>query len=330
MPARIPARAGPLSVTVAVLTRRRPQMLSALLDSFAGLNPPEDCDIRFLVVENDDEPRSRAIVEAREGQLPAGRLDYVLESEPGIPFARNRAAREAITARRRLLAFVDDDEIVDPDWLVRFVAGYRDSGAVLLGGPHGICAAEPGLSWLQRRIHHGLRRRFEKKAERAARLAGLGGTPGVNIVTNNWLAETSIFSDHDIWFDEMMRFTGGTDAKFSAEVKGAGLPTAWVADARVYENVPPERLSFAYQFRRARDQSNTTFRRKIAEAPSARRSALVSVPLKLLGVGWFTLLLLPTNGATLLDLAHTTGWIAGRLGALLDLRSSHYAETTGR
>ena len=318
----------PLSVTVAVLTRRRPQMLRALINSFARLDVPEACALRFLVVENDDAPRSREVVTGRPG-LP-GPLDYVLETEPGIPFGRNRAAREALACGDDLLAFVDDDEVVDPTWIDRFVAGYRQSGAVLLGAPLGITAAGEGLGWTERRMHACIARRYARKAARAARRAGLAGTPGVTIVTNNWLGETALFGRHGIWFDEAMRFTGGTDAKLSAEVKEAGLPTAWVADARVYETVPPERLSLAYQYARGRDQSNTNFHRKIARSGRARWSVLVSVPAKALSVAALAILLVPTNGRTLLDLARTAGWIAGRMGALGGRRSDLYAETTGQ
>ncbi len=305
-------------------------MLDSLVDSFAKLRMPPDCTVRFLVVENDDAPRSRETLLARNGALHGGRLDYVLETELGIPFGRNRAAREALAAGHDLLAFVDDDEVVPEDWLVRFVEGYRASGAALLGAPLGLYPAEPGLSWMQRRMHDCIRRRYAKKAARAARRADLTGTPRVTIVTNNWLGETAIFRDHDIWFDERMRFTGGTDAKLCSEVKAAGLPTAWVADAEVEEVVPPERLSFAYQFARGRDQSNTSFRRKIEARPAARLSLLVSVPLKTVAAIVLAGLLLPTNGATLLDLARTSGWIAGRVGALFGTRSTLYRQTTGR
>lgn len=324
-----PTKSEPLSLTVAVLTRHRPGMLSGLLDSFADIFPPPDCLIRFLVVENSDRPLSREIVETRGWKLPAGPLDYILEPKLGIPFGRNRAAREAIAAGHRLLVFVDDDEIVDRNWLDRLVRGYRESGAMLLGAPHGLAAVKHGSSWMQKRMHDGIRRLYEKKSNRAATLAGLTGTPGVNIVTNNWLGETAIFSEYGIWFDEEMRFTGGTDAKLSAQVKEAGLPTAWVADAHVFEIIPPERLTFAYQFGRARDQSNTNFRRKIENAPATRFSVLISLPPKILSTGLLVLLLIPTKGATIFDLARTTGWIVGRVGALLDIRSTHYAETTG-
>ena len=318
----------PLSVTVAALTRRRPRMLSSLIDSFAALRIPEGCTVRFLIVENDTDPLSREAVE-RRAPLPGGGLDYVLEPEPGIPFGRNRAAKEAIAAGHDLLAFVDDDEVVADDWLVNLIAGYRQSGAVLLGAPLGIHPPQDGLSWIQTKMHDCIRRRYAKKAARAARRADLSGTPGVTIVTNNWLAETGLFTDHGIWFDEAMRYTGGTDAKLSAQVKDAGLPTAWVADAYVHEIVPPERLSFGYQFARGRDQSNTNFRRKIAANPAARWTVLVTVPLKGLSAFGLGLMLIPSNGTTMLDLARTTGWIAGRLGAIAGARSNLYRRTTG-
>ena len=323
-----PDRNRELTVTVAVLTRRRPAMLDRLIDSWGRLRAPADCAVRFLVVENDDAPQVRAQVEDR-GSLPLGPLHYVLEREAGIPFGRNRAAREAIAAGHRLLAFVDDDEMVAADWLMRLIDSYRSSGAALIGAPLGIVPAPDGLTWTQRRMHASLSWRYARKAALAAARGGLDGTPGVTIVTNNWLAETAVFALHGIWFDEAMRFTGGTDAKLSAEVKAAGLPTAWAADAHVYEDVPPERLSFAYQYRRARDQSNTNFHRKLATDRALRASVIVTLPLKALSVVGLALAVPLTNGATLIDVARTAGWMAGRIGALRGGRSMLYRTTTG-
>ena len=85
-----------LKVVVASLTRGRPRMLAELIRSWGQMDLPENCDVRFLIVENDSQPASRGVVEAAEPLGNGARIDYVLETEPGIPFARNRAAREAI------------------------------------------------------------------------------------------------------------------------------------------------------------------------------------------------------------------------------------------
>ena len=89
-----------LDITVAALTRGRRGMLSDLIDSFERIKVPDLCTVRFLVVENDDQPKSKAEIDKRGGRLTTGHLDYVLETELGIPFGRNRAARESISNGR--------------------------------------------------------------------------------------------------------------------------------------------------------------------------------------------------------------------------------------
>jgi len=318
-----------LRITVSALTRQRPAMLKALIESWGEMQVPESCQVRCLVVENDDTPNSQAVV-TQSGPLKNGvALDYVLETEAGIPFGRNRAAKEAIAAGDDLLAFVDDDEVVAGDWLVEIVKAYRTSKATLIGGPLRVKKTERSLNGLDALMDKCIAQRYLRKETRAARKAGLNGTPGVTIVTNNWLGETKLFSEHGIWFDETMRFTGGTDSKLSAEVKAAGLRTAWAVNAAVYEEIPKERLSIAYQFKRGRDQSSTNFYRKLTKKPAAKLGVVVSVPLKLVIVAGLIIALPLTGGRTLLDAVRTSGWIAGRIDALFGKRSDLYQTVTG-
>ena len=304
-------------------------MLRDLIDSWGKMAVPEGCEITCLVVENDSEPKSAHVIEAAR-PLPNGvELAYVLETEQGIPFGRNRAAKEAIAAGSDLLAFVDDDEIVAQDWLVRIVAAYRESEALLIGGPLRVKKTPRDLPFIAALMDKCIARRYLRKETRAARRAGLTGTPGVTIVTNNWLAETSVFEKHGIWFDENMRFTGGTDSKLCAEVKAAGLPTAWAADAAVYEEIPRERLAISYQFKRGRDQSSTNYTRKLQGQPSAKYNVLVSVPIKLIIICGLVIALPLTGGRTLLDIVRTSGWVAGRFDALRGRRSDLYKTVTG-
>ena len=151
----------------------------------------------------------------------------------------------------------------------------------------------------------------------------------MTIVTTNWLAELSLFTAHGIWFDEALRFTGGEDAEFSAETKRRGLPLGWVPDAPVYETVPRDRLTFVYQYRRGRDQSNIHFRRKLQRNRWMMLSVLFLVPVKLVGAIVLGLGVPLTGGYTLLEFARTSGWIAGRISALFGIRSELYLKVTG-
>lgn len=322
-------RIKPLKVVVSALTRRRPEMLGSLIGSWGTMDIPDNTQIVLLIVENDDAPRSADHI-AQYGTLENGtEVTYVHEPELGIPFGRNRAAKEAIAIGADLLAFVDDDEVVAQDWLVQLIGAYRNSDAVLIGGPLRVKKTERTLSFVDALMDTCIAQRYLRKETRAARRADLTGTPGVTIVTNNWLGETAIFDRHNIWFDEKMRFTGGTDSKLSAEVKAAGLPTAWAKDAAVYEEIPTERLSIAYQFKRGRDQSSTNYHRKIDGNAKARLNVLVSVPIKLVIIAGLVLALPFTGGRTLLDVVRTSGWVAGRIDALFGRRSDLYKTVTG-
>ena len=318
-----------LSITVASLTRRRPSMVRSLIRSWGQMNIPENTTVRCLIVENDSQPDSQDLIENMNPLHNGASLFYVLETEPGIPFGRNRAAKEALAQGSDLLVFADDDETVAPDWLDRLVAGYRQSDAVLLGAPLRIADPIEGLSTLERMMHKSISEEYSKKEVRNASLTTLNDTPRVTVVTNNWIAETRLFEQDGIWFDEKMRFTGGTDSVFCAEVKNAGYKVGWVKDAFVYETLPKDRLSFGYQYARSRDQINVHFHRKMADRPLSRYGLILRLPTKIIAIIVLLFSVPITGGKTILQLSKTMGWVAGRVGAAFGFRSKLYTNITG-
>jgi GT2 family glycosyltransferase len=101
------------SITVAVCTRNRTSQLAECLEALVGLDYPADL-LDLLVVDNArSETATEELVRAR---YPSVR--YLHEPRPGLDWARNRAALEA---RGEIIAYTDDDVIVDPRW-VRAIA----------------------------------------------------------------------------------------------------------------------------------------------------------------------------------------------------------------
>ncbi len=101
-------------VSVIVPTVRRPERIETCLASLAQLRYPR---FEIIIVDNaPDDPRTRAVVEACS--RADGRIRYVAEPLPGSSVARNRGVREAAG---ELLAFTDDDVMVDPQWLAWMV-----------------------------------------------------------------------------------------------------------------------------------------------------------------------------------------------------------------
>lgn len=105
------------SISVVICTHERPDSLATCLDSVLKLNYP-----RFEVVVVDNAPRTEAtrqLITTRYGDVP--HLYYVREDNQGQCWARNRGA---VAANGEIIAYTDDDVIVDPDWLVGIVRGF--------------------------------------------------------------------------------------------------------------------------------------------------------------------------------------------------------------
>ncbi|MCB1498657.1 MAG: glycosyltransferase family 2 protein [Bauldia sp.] len=314
-------------IVVAAPTCRRPKMLGDLLESFARMEPPATGSVTFLIVDNGPDAPVADVV-AAFGARSGLDLRYALETEAGIPFARNRALDEAEAIGADFVAFVDDDEFVAPDWMLRLAAHQQAKGSHLVGGPVRL-APQENAGFVGRLIERGVRRRYERKEAKNARRQREGRDGGVTIITNNWLGDLAWMRKVGLRFDVALRYSGGSDTALYHKAKSLGAETSWCPDAIVYETVPPERMSLAYQYRRARDQAATSFWRKDAKE---RRSAAVNVATAAGKVilGGFLVAVSPlTLGHTLVDGVRLVGYGLGYGRAMAGRKSRHYEVLQG-
>lgn len=96
-------------ITVVVPTRNRADRIADNLSSVLANDYP---DFRVIVIDQSDDDRAERTIRAMAAD--DGRLRYVRQRGTGAARARNLGAWEAADA---LVAFVDDDCIVAPDWL---------------------------------------------------------------------------------------------------------------------------------------------------------------------------------------------------------------------
>jgi glycosyltransferase involved in cell wall biosynthesis len=104
----------PLPVTVVVCTRNRPRSLRQCLQAIADLDHP---DYEGIVVDNGSSTGET------EAVIRATRFRYVREERVGLNHARNRGWSEAGHA---LVAYVDDDAVVDQLWLRQMARTFAD------------------------------------------------------------------------------------------------------------------------------------------------------------------------------------------------------------
>jgi succinoglycan biosynthesis protein ExoM len=161
---------------------------------------------------------------------------YDVEPEQSIPAARNHALR---LAQGNYIAIIDDDEFPGQEWLTtmyRALQVFEVDGC--LGPVHPFFEQEPP-AWL-------LKSRFcERPVHRTGTLLHWSQTR-----TGNVLIKKEVFDKRGLSFDCKLK-TGGSDHEFFKQAIAAGCRFIAVAEAPVYEIVPPERWTRRYYLKRA-------------------------------------------------------------------------------
>ena len=301
-----------MKVAVGVITRRRASVLRGLLGSFVAMERPDDIELLFIVVENDDAATLDNDIAAFQAQV-VEQVICELQPRPGIPAARNAVMDRAMAENCDRLIFVDDDERVRPDWLVRLIGGAGPFE--LAGGPVRIVAASPVGGWAAV-VLSALQARAEKRMARRARAQGR-----LDIYTNNWIADLSAVRRLGIRFDEALQFTGGSDTAFSRAFAQAGGVLGWIPDAVVEDRWPPERLTLRYVFTRSRDQAinaQVVGRRSLAAALAQALACSLRAVLRLASGLW-------RGRVAIVEATREAGMAIGRLSGAFGRRSDHYA-----
>ena len=117
-------------ITAVLCTFNRCQSLAVALESISVQVVPNSVEWEILVVDNNSTDRTREVVEDFSRRYP-GRFRYLFEPEPGKSRALNAGIREA---QGEILAFTDDDVIVERTWLDNLTSPLRSGEWAGSGG----------------------------------------------------------------------------------------------------------------------------------------------------------------------------------------------------
>ena len=219
------------AVTVCICTFRRPSGLAEAMASVAGQRLPPRVRLKLVVVDNDREPSARRFVERF-----ASDADFAVAYRhcPGenISIARNGALDATTT---RWLAFLDDDERADPDWLARLLAHSAVAQAVF--GPCEAVYAAHAPTWVRRGDYH---------SNRIVRRNGVIETGH----TCNALIDAAFVRRHGLRFDVELGRSGGEDTIFFHSMRRCGATLAYAPEAIVFEDVAVGRATLGWVARR--------------------------------------------------------------------------------
>jgi GT2 family glycosyltransferase len=249
-----------LRTAIAVLTYQRPEALTELLAALEELVVPPPGDRLAVYVVDNDPGRSAVDIVRLAATGSRHDLVYVWEPRPGIARARNAALDTVEGAGHEAVAFLDDDEIPDPHWLVRLVSVAEESGAAGVAGPV--------LTEFEREPGRGLSRSGVFARQRHPTGERLRAA-----ATNNLLLRLAAVRRLDPPSFDVERFnlTGGEDTDLTSRLTGAGHLLVWADDAVVREVVPASRVTWGWALRRAHRTGNTAGRVMIGRDESVAR-----------------------------------------------------------
>jgi len=112
-------------ITVATCTHNRAKSLKRTLACLKKLEPASE--VELIVIDNASADNTKQVFDTFANDNPT--LRYFYEENLGISHALNRAIKEA---QGEIIAFIDDDQTVHPDWLKAIIAAFEDSNTDLI------------------------------------------------------------------------------------------------------------------------------------------------------------------------------------------------------
>ncbi len=109
------------SLSILICTYNRADQLAETLRAIALLRVPRGCRVELVVVDNNSDDATRAVVERAACGMDFA-VVYEFEPRQGKSYALNRGLARSTGD---VLALTDDDVLPNPDWLERIVAAFR-------------------------------------------------------------------------------------------------------------------------------------------------------------------------------------------------------------
>jgi GT2 family glycosyltransferase len=216
-------------VSVVVPTSNRKKCLEACLNSLSEMNYPK-YRLEIIVVDGDSFDGTKEML-----RTDFKNVKLVIDRRQGISYARNTGGE---VARGEIIAFTDDDCVVDREWLMSLVTAFRDDKIGAVGGP--TVLLNPDL--------------FPTKLVESPTLGifslGEGECKARMLITANFAVKHKVFENvkFDVLFGrrKTLLYKWEEDVEFFQRLLDLGYELMYVPTAKVYHNVSPARTTFKY------------------------------------------------------------------------------------
>lgn len=222
-------------ISVCVCTYKRPELLRRLLAALAEQTTEGAFSYSVVIADNDRSESARTVVTEFSAGVPFP-VNYCVEPEQNIALTRNRAVA---AAHGEYIAFVDDDEFPEPQWLLHlWTACQAPEIHGVLGPVIPYFDVDPPV-WVKK----------GKFFDRPNPATGYR-LDWTECRTGNVLFRKSIISAGEEPF-RVQFGTGGEDVDFFWRMSTHGACFVWCREAPVYELVPANRCRKTFLLKRA-------------------------------------------------------------------------------
>ena len=218
-------------ISVIVCTYNRADWLREAIESLTKLET-EGYSYEVLVVDNASSDNTPEVVAKAAGNAACA-VRYVREAEPGVSFARNRGLEES---KATWIAFFDDDEIAEPDWLLQLMKAAAEHDVKIVGG--------------------GVQLKLDEDSDRKLKpwvrvMLGCTETMGPQMydgkrvpTTGNMLIHTEIFEKIGMFRTDLVE--GGEDTDVYHRARKLGYEAYHAPQALTHHQIPPFRIEPKY------------------------------------------------------------------------------------
>lgn len=302
-------------VVIACCTYKRPRQLERLIISLTEMSPPPDITIKILIIDNDKNKSAEVVFEKFKNKAD---IHYIVEENKGLSNVRNRALRTAIELNASHIAFIDDDETADKNWITAHVDFYnRFENIYISNGPVYPKFKENTPNYI-----------IKNKIFAPYSCEQLGKIKRI-CPSNNVFLALNIVKDNEIYFSQGFNSSGGEDTDFFTRMSSAGFCIGWNYNAVVFEVQDENRTNIKWILERAYNVGRTTGYLKIKNKKKLIKKILyitdkfMKIILNII-ISIFSILFGPTAFVNkLTDLAGYFGNIAGASNLKL---SNYYGE----
>lgn len=214
------------NIDICIITFKRPALLHTLLKGIANLHIQPNIGINVIVVDNDAKKSAKPIVETMRDNIKF-KIIYDVEPKQNIALARNRCLLHIVS---EFLAFIDDDEVPEPEWLNEILEASVKHHADVVFGPVIPALPDNVPPWISKSIF------FNRPRYKTGQIINEGGI-------GNTLLRSEIFTAKKFRFNPNFGCTGGEDSELFYRLCLSGKKMIWCDEAVVYENIEHHRLS---------------------------------------------------------------------------------------